>query len=112
MAATGKDYCVIEEYLDNPDYRAMFGFPAELEEMILRRPAYRTLLPVCRLDIFLNEETGDFRFCEFNADGSSAMKPTTRTDNHSAKRRKRGRGASSSDDGTAACRNVDAADAT
>ena len=64
---------VIEEYLDNPDYRAMFGFPAELEEMILRRPAYRTLLPVCRLDIFLNEDTGDFRFCECNADGSSAM---------------------------------------
>ena len=64
---------VIEEYLDNPDYRAMFGFLAELEEMILRRPAYRTLLPVCRLDIFLNEDTGDFRFCEFNADGSSAM---------------------------------------
>ena len=64
---------VIEEYMDNPDYRAMFGFPAELEEMILRRPAYRTLLPVCRLDIFLNEDTGDFRFCEFNADGSSAM---------------------------------------
>jgi glutathionylspermidine synthase len=41
--------------------------------MILNRPGYRTLLPVCRLDIFLNEETGAFKFCEFNADGSSAM---------------------------------------
>jgi glutathionylspermidine synthase len=39
----------------------------------LHRPAYSTLLPVCRLDIFLNEETGGFKFCEFNADGSSAM---------------------------------------
>ena len=47
---------VIEEYLVSPDYRALFGFPEELEEMILRRPAYTTLLPVCRLDIFLNEE--------------------------------------------------------
>ena len=64
---------VIEEYLDKPDYRALFGFPPELEEMILRRPAYSTLLPVCRLDIFLDEETGRFKFCEFNADGSSAM---------------------------------------
>lgn len=64
---------VIQEYLKEPDYRALFGFPRELEEMILNRPAYRTLLPVCRLDIFLNEETGDFKFCEFNADGSSAM---------------------------------------
>ena len=64
---------VIEEYLDKADYRALFGFPPELEEMILHRPAYSTLLPVCRLDIFLNEETGEFKFCEFNADGSSAM---------------------------------------
>ncbi len=64
---------VIGEYLDKPDYRALFGFSPELEEMILHRPAYRTLLPICRLDIFLNEETGDFKFCEFNADGSSAM---------------------------------------
>lgn len=64
---------VIEEYLDCPDYRALFGFSKELEDMILRRPAYSTLLPICRLDIFLNEETGEFRFCEFNADGSSAM---------------------------------------
>ena len=36
---------VIEEYLDREDYRAMFGFPPELEEMILNRPDYRTLLP-------------------------------------------------------------------
>ena len=64
---------VIEEYLDKADYRELFGFSPELEEMILHRPAYSTLLPVCRLDIFLNEETGDFKFCEFNADGSSAM---------------------------------------
>ena len=64
---------VIEEYLVSPEYRDLFGFPQELEEMILRRPAYKTLLPICRLDIFLNEETGEFRFCEFNADGSSAM---------------------------------------
>ena len=64
---------VIREYLDHPDYRKLFGFPAELEEMICRRPEYSMLLPLCRLDMFLNEETGDFKFCEFNADGSSAM---------------------------------------
>lgn len=64
---------VTREYLEKPDYRKLFGFPSELEEMILRRPAYSTLLPICRLDLFLDEETGDFRFCEFNTDGSSAM---------------------------------------
>lgn len=64
---------VIDEYLGNPAYRALFGFSKELEEWICRRPPYSVLLPVCRLDMFLNEETGDFRWCEFNADGSSAM---------------------------------------
>lgn len=71
---------VIGEYLDSPDYRALFGFEPELEEMILRRPAYSALLPVCRLDIFLNEETGEFKFCEFNADGSSAMNENAELD--------------------------------
>ena len=64
---------VIREYLDDPDYRKLFGFPKELEEMICRRPEYSVLLPVCRLDMFFDEKTGDFKFCEFNADGSSAM---------------------------------------
>lgn len=64
---------VIREYLDDPDYRKLFGFPEELEEMICRRPEYSVLLPVCRLDMFFDEKTGDYKFCEFNADGSSAM---------------------------------------
>lgn len=64
---------VIRAYLDDPEYRRLFHFPKELEELILSAPHYSTLLPVCRLDMFLNEETGQFKFCEFNADGSSAM---------------------------------------
>lgn len=64
---------VTEEYLQNPEYRKLFGFSAELEELILNRPVYKNLIPVCRLDLFLNEETGEFAFCEFNTDGTSAM---------------------------------------
>lgn len=64
---------IIRHYLEDAEYRKLFGFPEELEKLILARPRYRTLLPVCRLDLFLNEETGAFKFCEFNADGSSAM---------------------------------------
>jgi glutathionylspermidine synthase len=64
---------VMEEYYAHEDYRKLFGFPKVLEELILARPHYRCLLPICRLDMFLNEETGEFRYCEFNADGSSAM---------------------------------------
>lgn len=64
---------IIREYLEHEEYRALFGFPQEMEEWILHRPPYQTLLPICRLDLFLNEETGEYKFCEFNTDGSSAM---------------------------------------
>ena len=33
---------VIERYLEDPAYRALFGFPRELEEMILQRGTGRT----------------------------------------------------------------------
>ena len=64
---------VIAEYENNEAYRRMFGFPKELEELILRRPKYRCNIPIARIDLFYNEETGDFKFCEFNTDGASAM---------------------------------------
>lgn len=64
---------VMQEYLTRSDYRKYFGFSKELEELILHTPSYENLLPICRLDIFYNEENGSFKFCEFNADGCSSM---------------------------------------
>ena len=64
---------VIEEYYKNEGYRKLFGFSEELEELILRRPLYDSLIPMARIDIFYNEEDKSFKFCEFNTDGSSAM---------------------------------------
>ena len=64
---------VIREYLDNPAYRKLFPFSRELEELILVPSLYDSLLPIARFDIFYNEETGDFKFCEINTDGTSAM---------------------------------------
>lgn len=64
---------VIEEYEKNEAYRDLFGFPKELEELIMRRPKYRCNIPIARIDLFYNEESGDFKFCEFNTDGTSAM---------------------------------------
>ena len=64
---------VIAEYEQNESYRLLFGFPKELEELILRRPKYHCNIPISRIDIFYQEETGDFKFCEFNTDGTSAM---------------------------------------
>ena len=64
---------VIGEYEKNPQYRKLFGFPKELEELILREKKYRCNIPMARADIFYNDETEEFKFCEFNTDGTSAM---------------------------------------
>ena len=64
---------VMTKYLSDPDYRCLFPFPKPLEELILSEAGYPCLLPIARIDIFLNEDDFSFKFCEFNADGSSAM---------------------------------------
>ncbi|MCL1844940.1 MAG: glutathionylspermidine synthase family protein [Defluviitaleaceae bacterium] len=64
---------VIARYLTDAEYRRLFAFDAELEELILSDADYPQLLPIARLDIFFNEDDFSFKFCEFNADGASAM---------------------------------------
>ncbi len=64
---------VIREYLAQEDYRALFPFSRELEELIRLSKGGEDLLPMARFDIFYHEDTGDFYFCEINTDGTSAM---------------------------------------
>ncbi len=64
---------VINEYLTCEDYRRLFPFSKELEELILTPAGYDCLVPVTRFDIFYHEDTGDFWFCEVNTDGTSGM---------------------------------------
>lgn len=64
---------VIHEYQTNSEYRKLFGFEERLEKLILRPNHYECALPIARIDIFFNEDDFSFKFCEFNADGSSAM---------------------------------------
>ncbi len=64
---------IIEEYLKNPSYRKLFPFDKTLEDLILIKTHYPQPLPVCRIDLFYDEEDFSFKFCEFNADGASAM---------------------------------------
>ena len=64
---------VTDRYRTDASYRRLFGFSEELEALILRRPRYQSRIPVARIDLFYNEKTKDFKFCEFNTDGSSAM---------------------------------------
>ncbi|MCF0121794.1 MAG: glutathionylspermidine synthase family protein [Lachnospiraceae bacterium] len=64
---------VIREYLKNPEYRKLFPFSRELENLILLPRGYNSLLPIARFDIFFNEKNHSFKFCEINTDGTSAM---------------------------------------
>lgn len=64
---------IILEYEKNPEYRKLFNFDKHLEELILRPARYNSKLPIARIDIFFNEDDYSFKFCEFNADGASAM---------------------------------------
>lgn len=64
---------VAKKYREDASYRELFGFPKVVEEMILREETYDSIIPIARIDIFYNEATKGFLFCEFNTDGSSAM---------------------------------------
>jgi hypothetical protein len=64
---------VTEHYVSDPAYRAQFTMSPLAEELILLDPGYDCFLPIARLDLFYNEASGDFQFCEFNTDGTSAM---------------------------------------
>jgi glutathionylspermidine synthase len=63
---------VTDKYIESAEYRKGYGFPKFIEEMILRDNKYKDHFPVGRFDIFYNSP-GDFKFCELNTDGSSAM---------------------------------------
>ena len=64
---------VMDEYREHEDFRRLFPFSKELEELILLPRPYDGSLPIARFDLFYNEETGDFKFCEINTDGTAAM---------------------------------------
>ena len=64
---------VIRQYREQETYRKLFPFSKELEELILLPRPYEGFLPIARLDLFYREDTGEFRFCEINTDGTAAM---------------------------------------
>jgi len=62
----------VRHYLEEPDFRKFFGFPPQMEELIIQDPGYSLPFPIGRFDIFRPEE-GPIQFCELNTDGSSGM---------------------------------------
>ncbi len=67
---------ITRTYRTNPELRAAFGFDAGLEELCMLDAGYDCQIPLARVDIFLNEETGAYKFCELNTDGSAGMVTT------------------------------------
>ena len=64
---------VIHEYREHEDFRRLFPFSKELEDLILLPAPYDGFLPIARFDLFYHEDTGEFHFCEINTDGTAAM---------------------------------------
>ena len=64
---------VTRAYVADPALRAAFGFDSAFAQLCALPCGYDCQIPLARVDIFLNEETGAFKFCEFNTDGSAGM---------------------------------------
>jgi len=82
---------VMDAYYRDEAYRALFGFDPVTEELILRADPTLSLLPMARIDFFYREDTGEYKFCEFNTDGSSAMNEDREL--HNAQKQSAGYGA-------------------
>lgn len=67
---------VTARYLADASFRALFHLPRALEDLTLIPSGYDCLIPLARVDIFFDEETGDYQFCELNTDGSAGMTNT------------------------------------
>ena len=61
------------EYIRNPEYRKVFGFSPDMDELIMLPCNYGEMFPVMRYDIFLFPDSGDFQLCEVNTDGSAGF---------------------------------------
>jgi len=59
------------EFLNNPSFRKYFGYSKIMEELILIDPGYKNPAPIARFDLFYQK--GNFKLCELNGDGTSAM---------------------------------------
>lgn len=65
----------IDLFMKEASVRALFGFDARLEELILSAAnghGYQANVPMGRFDIFYYPD-GSYQFCELNTDGASAM---------------------------------------
>lgn len=67
---------VTARFVEDPHFRSLFALPPYLDRICQAPTGYSRMIPLARVDVFLNEETGDFQFCELNTDGSAGMTNT------------------------------------
>ena len=63
-------------FREDEAFRDLFGLDPELARLCCLPTGYECEIPLARVDVFLDEETGDFQFCELNTDGSAGMVTT------------------------------------
>lgn len=63
---------VTKEYVENESYRKLFALDHLTEKLILKHPGYNISTPIARFDVMYDGRE-DYKFCELNTDGSSAM---------------------------------------
>ena len=64
---------IILLYKTDANVRKLFSFDKNLEELILNSFEAESKVPMSRIDLFYNEESSQFKFCEINTDGTSSM---------------------------------------
>ena len=64
---------VIDRYLKDAEYRKLFPYCKELEELILLPKQFGVHIPMTRIDFFYNEKSKSIKLCEVNTDGTGAM---------------------------------------
>lgn len=63
---------ITDRYIADKQFRKKFRFPKFIEELIEVDNEYEVNIPVARFDLFYKDKD-NFKFCELNTDGSSAM---------------------------------------
>ena len=64
---------VTSAFIADPRVRAAFALDPAIEHLVCMPNPFSAQIPIARVDIFLDEQTGSFKFCELNTDGSSGM---------------------------------------
>lgn len=63
---------VFEKFVEDLDYRKKFEYPDFIVDLMLLPNTYEINVPIGRFDVFY-KDSDNFKFCEINTDGSSAM---------------------------------------